>query len=226
MLALALGLLIAVAVVGGIVALIVFLMRSKRTGEDPLTVRTLLRAYLHVASFAGLVTLLAGAALTLQSGFARAFGESFSFYPCCGPAGPDVPAPTDDQVSEALIKGLVLLMAGVLFGVSHRVALRVIQSAAKSKSGMAYAGSLLGTAAFGLVAIVTVPVAAYGVIRLHLLGGETTPYSSYDPPGQALAVAMVFGAAWGWYLAAFVRQALVHGPDDFGARMMAAQARG
>lgn len=225
-----LGVLVPILVLGGIGGLIFFVARGQRGGE-PMTSRTLLRAYLRFAYMASLVVFLIGATLTITAGFASAFSRDFSYsrldtVAICGPGPPPSGAPPDAQrgyldctraqgqgakdnrQADNLILGISLLVAGLVIGAGHRVGQFVMETPAeRTDSSLARTERLVATVGFGLVTIISVPTAAYLVGRYAILGTQATPNSgSPDPPGGALATALVFLVAWGYYLVTFVRQ--------------------
>ncbi|GAC1338646.1 MAG: hypothetical protein NVSMB29_04750 [Candidatus Dormibacteria bacterium] len=225
-----LGVLVPVAVLGGIGTL-VFLVRGGQRGGDALTSRTLLRGYLRFASMAGLVIFLIGASLTLTAAFAAAFGHDFS-YPSfngpvavCGPLPPSNAPPgapqqyrgcpegpgqvrKDSRQADNLISGISLLVAGLVIGAGHRAGLVAIETPQeRADSALARTERVVGTGGFGLVILVAVPMATYLVMRFVVLGSQADPGSGPpDPPGGALATALVFLVAWGCYLVALIRR--------------------
>lgn len=223
----ALGLLVPVVVLGGIGALVYFLVRGR--GDDAFSSRNLLRAYLRLAYMVSLVIFLVGAVNVLTAGFAGAFGRSFSydanFYgsaPVCPQPAPAASAPpgkcvsdsgnafspSDTRLQDDLIRGFSLLVTGLILGAGHRFGQRAMETPAeRSGSGLARAEMLIGTVGFGLVAIVALPIASYSVLHRVVLGsGPPVGSSSSDTPGAALAVAVVFLPAWLYYLFGFVRK--------------------
>lgn len=229
----ALALLIPVGILGGLAALVYFLVRGGR-GDDAFSSRTLLRAYLRIAYMVSLVVFLIGAVNVLTAGAAAAFGHDFSYIPqftatpqgCPAPppgAGADAqsaynqclkqqgvnPAqPGDTRQQDDLIRGLSLLISGLVLGAGHRVGQLAIETAHERRnSGLARMEALLGTVAFGLVTIVAVPVATYTLLHHAILGNQVTSNGPPDAPGSALATALVFLPAWLFYLYGFVRGA-------------------
>ncbi|MFN2465282.1 MAG: hypothetical protein ABR598_03345 [Candidatus Dormibacteria bacterium] len=226
----ALALLVPVAVVGGIVALVFFLVRGNR-GEDAFTSRNMLRVYLRLAYMASLVVFLVGAVYTLTAGFAVAFGHDFSYYPnaiAANPCGPIPPSggdptayknctsrygsggapifagPPDTRQQDDLIRGLSLMFTGLILGAGHRLGQRASETLEeRHNSGLARTEAALGTVGFGLVTIIALPIGAYSVMHHLILGNQVTS-SGPDMPGQSLAVALVFTPAWLYYLYGFV----------------------
>jgi hypothetical protein len=232
----ALALLIPVVILGGLAALVYVLARGGRA-DDAFSSRTLLRAYLRLASMVSLVVFLIGAVNLLTAGFAGAFGQEFSYQTpyrmmmpqkACPPPGPGAGAdadtsyqqclkslppggvePADTHQQDDLIRGLSLMLTGLLLGAGHRIGLRALETPAeRHDSGLARSEALLGTVAFGLASIVAVPFAAYGVLRWVILGHQLSPSGgAADAPGPALATALVVLPTWLFYLYGFARRA-------------------
>jgi hypothetical protein len=229
----ALALLIPIGILGGLAALVYFLVRGG-AGDDTFSSRTLLRAYLRFAYFASLVVFLVGAVSTLTAGFGAAFGHDFSYQPRFNPAAPCPPpppgadanaqgsynqclkvnngqppnTPADTSQQDDLIRGISLLVTGLVLGLGHRLGQRAVETRAEARdSGLARTEALLGTVGFGLVSLVALPVAAYSVLHHVILGAPVPNGGSSDMLGPALAMAIVFLPAWLYHLSGFVRRA-------------------
>ena len=224
-----LGLLVPVLLLGGIGALVFLIARGAHRGTESITSRGLLRAYLRFAYLISLVIFLVGATFTLTAAFGSVFGRDFSYSrqvqpgphggcapppyapygspPSCVDTATPKPPP-DNRQADDLIRGLSLLVAGLVIGSGHRVGQLALESASERRdSGLARVERLLATFGFGLVVLVAVPTAAYQVLRLVVLGAQADPNSGPpNPPGAALATALVFLVAWGYYLSILVRQ--------------------
>jgi len=185
-------------------------------GSESLGFRTLLRAYLRVAFLVSLGVFMVGAVWTLTAGMGAAFGNEFSYRAgyggssvCTGadksqltctntPGRGDDPRPRDD-----LIRGLSVLVAGLVIGVGHRVGQVWMESREERlSSGLARAEYLVGTVIFGLVSIIALPAAVYALLSYYLVSHSAIN----DAPGPNVAIALVFTPAWGIYLASFVRR--------------------
>ncbi len=216
----ALGLAVLVLVVGGLGTMVYFAVRGQG-GTDNFSFRNLLRAYLRLAYLVSLVVFMIGAVMTLTAAFGTVVGHDFSydsFYSHGGtsictaaPYGPPQNCVSqaqgdDPRQKEDLIRGLSLLVAGLIIGGAHRYGqLSMETEDERTRSGLAKAEYLVGTVGFGLVSIVALPAAAYSVLSYNLISHNATNSGS-DIPGPALALALVFLPAWGYYLVSFVRR--------------------
>ncbi len=217
----AIGLTVFVLVIGGIGAAIYFAVRGQGAGDN-FSFRTLLRLYLRLAYLVSLVLFMIGAVMTLTAAFGAVFGHDFSYGPdyssgnatiCSAiPQGAqpkcDYPQTQGDDPRQRqdLIRGLSLLVAGLVIGAAHRYGQLSMESEEeRTGSGLAKAEYLVGTVGFGLVSIVALPAAAYSVLSYNLIS-QNTNNSGGDIPGPALAVALVFVPAWAYYLVSFVRR--------------------
>lgn len=227
-LGIALALFVPLAVIGGIAALVYYLVRGGPQERAHVTMRMLLRAYLRFAYLVSLVVFLVGAVSVLTPAFATAFGKGFSYtpqvYPC--PAVSPVPGktpgefspipcnePKDTREEDDLIRGVSLLVAGLVLGGGHRLGLAALEAAEERRnSGLARAEALLATVGFGLTAIIAIPWAVYLVLHYALLGTASSGGGTTEPPGGALAVALAFTPAWAYYLAVFVRRVRAGAP--------------
>ena len=222
----AIGFTVFVLLIGGIGSAIYFAVRGQG-GGDSFSFRNLLRAYLRLGYFVSLVVFLAGATMTLTSAFGAVVGHDFSYGPnyssalatkcpptfyggqpnCVNP-----PNPPDPRQDEDLIRGLSLLVAGLLIGGAHRFGQLSMESAEERRqSGLTKAEYLIGTVAFGLVSIFALPAAAYSVLSYNLISHNTSN-SGGEIPGPTLAVALVFLPAWIYYLVSFVHKVRSAGP--------------
>lgn len=225
MIGVAIGLAVLVLVVGGIGTVVYFAVRGQGAA-DSVSFRNLLRAYLRLAYLVSLVVFMIGAVMTLTAAFGTIVGHDFSYGPyyasplsancapnvyggqsyggqpkCVYPQNPD-----DPRQKEDLIRGLSLLVAGLVIGGAHRYGQLSMESAdERTRSGLTKAEYLVGTVGFGLVSIVALPAAAYSVLSYNLISHNATNSGS-DIPGPALALALVFLPAWGYYLVSFVRR--------------------
>jgi hypothetical protein len=227
-------LLIPVAILGGLGALVYFLVRGNRA-DDAFSSRNLLRAYLRVAYMVSLLVFLIGAVNVLTAGFGAAFGHDFSYQapylttpaPQCPPPASSSQAdqdsytqciksrgftaprePPDTKLQDDLIRGLSLLVTGLVLGAGHRLGQRATETPAEWRdSGLGRMEMLVFTIAFGLATIIALPVAAYSVLRHVILGAQAASNGNTDSPGSALATAVVFLPAWLYYLSRFVRRA-------------------
>lgn len=209
----------AVVVAGAVVSIAVivvalFVQRGREALD--LSPRTLLRAYLYAASFAGLVVLVVGVSSLLNWGIAQAAGPDVVYGGAPSPAlvrkcPPGavgcVEPPQEDidrmkrqqdeqrrrQVGEELLRGITFTVIGGIFYGAHYGARRGIVGSEETRSGLRRAYLMVGTAVFGLATIVLVPTGLYELLANALL---RTPEEIYRPgiresfaPGLASLVA-------------------------------------
>jgi hypothetical protein len=223
-LGIAAGILIPLIILGGIGAAIYFAVRGTQ-GRETMSFRAVLRFYLRMAYLVSLVVFLVGATGLLTAGFGAAFGKDFSYTPynnaypvplqkTCPPGVTGctdtvIPQPRDTRQEDDLIRGVSLLVAGLLLGGGHRYAQLAMETPEERRtSWLARAENLIGTIGFGLVALIAIPYAAYAVLRFLVLGNaQNITSGTVDPPGGALATAIVFAPAWLYYLFHLTRQA-------------------
>lgn len=210
-----LGLLIPVAIVGGLGAFITFLVRG---ATEAMTLRNILRTYLRVAFIVSLGIGLVGASMTLTAAFASAFGRAFSYvsydayYSCAAFADKcaGVPQPPPDtRQQDDLILGLTLLVAGIVIGAGHKVTQRVLETPAeRHHSALARIEALIGTGVLGVAAIIAVPIAIASVIRHLVVADQSSLSSPSGAPGGSLATAIVLVPVWLAYLVTTLRRVL------------------
>ncbi|MFN2450743.1 MAG: hypothetical protein ABR541_00125 [Candidatus Dormibacteria bacterium] len=224
-----LGLLVPIIILGGLGALVFLLVRGGPSRGEPLSSRTMLRAYLRFAYLASLVILLVGGVFVLTAAFGAAFGHDFSYarqggsggavscalspgepagaYQQCQNAAQQQSQVRDTRQTENLILGISLLAAGLVIGAGHRLGQFAVETDAERRdSALTRTERVLATCGFGLVTIIAVPSAVYQVLRYAILGTQPSLDSGQpDPPGTALAMALMFGVAWAYYLQALIR---------------------
>jgi fructose-specific phosphotransferase system IIC component len=114
-------------------------------------------------------------------------------------------APDDTRLQDDLIRGISLMVTGLIVGLGHRFGQFATETPEeRRRSGLARAENLVGTLAFGLVSIIALPVASYSILHRVILGGQSVNSGQTDTPGAALALALVFLPAWLYYLYRFV----------------------
>ncbi|HXA43273.1 MAG TPA: hypothetical protein VNV65_10240 [Candidatus Solibacter sp.] len=209
-----------VLVIGGIGAGIYFAVRGQG-GSENFTFRNLLRAYLRLAYLVSLFVFMAGAVMTLTAAFGAVVGHDFSYNTFYSHGSSTIcqPAPygstqncvtqtqgDDPRQQEDLIRGLSLMVAGLVIGGAHRFGQLSMETEDERKSsGLTKTEYLIGTVGFGVVSIFALPAAAYSVLTYNLVSHSATN-SGGDIPGPTLAVALVFLPAWVYYLVSFVRR--------------------
>lgn len=207
-----LTLLIPVAVLVVFVLIGVLAFQRGRDGFD-LSGNTVLRAYLYLGSFAGVIALAFGLSALLNAALASAVGNEFVYggtpatllRPC--PVGADCPSPAQDFFErrrlEDLVRGATFTVFGALFYGAHRAARNAMYprgTTVMDHGGLRRAYLLLGTVVFGVGAIALLPAGVY-----QLLANAILPNSSdFFRPGVAdtLTSGVVSLVIWLLYLRA------------------------
>lgn len=219
-----LTILIPVAVIALIVIIGVIAFQRGRDGMD-LTPQAMLRAYLYVGSFAGVIALAFGLSALLNGALASAVGNQIVYggapipaiaplQPC--PAGvvcPPQPDPAsitqrqqqenDRRRQEDLLRGATFTVFGALFYGAHRAARNTMYPRGHGPGGgdgLRRAYHLLGTIVFGIGAIALLPAGLYQVLANSLL---TLPPDSFrQGVADTLTGGMVSTVLWLLYLRA------------------------
>jgi len=221
-----LTILIPVAVVVLIVIIGALAFQRGREGFD-LSGSTVLRAYLYLGSFAGVIALAFGLSALLNGALAVAVGNEFVYGATPAirgcPVGVDCPspqvqvfAPAQDVLErrrlEDLVRGATFAAFGVLFYLAHLWARRSASVSAGGRGGLRRAYLLLGTVVFGVAAIALLPAGVYQVLANAILPSSTGLYR----PGIAdtLTGGLVSLVFWLVYLRAVLDDAR-GGPPRF-----------
>jgi hypothetical protein len=222
-----LTLLIPVAVLVVAVIISVLAIQRGREGLD-LSGRTVLRAYLYLGSFAGVIALAFGLSALLNGALASAVGNEIVYggtpvpaiAPLC-PAGaacqgfPDPAQVTqrqrqenDRRRQEDLLRGATFTVFGALFYGAHRTGRTAMYPRGASvmdRGGLRRAYHLLGTVVFGVGAIALLPAGLYQLLANSLL---TLPQDSFrQGVADTLTGGMVSTVLWLLYLLAVLRDA-------------------
>jgi hypothetical protein len=188
-----LTILIPVAIVALIVIIGVIAFQRGAGGID-LSPQAMLRAYLYVGSFAGVIALAFGLSALLNGALASAVGNQIVYggapvpaiapRPCPpGVTCPPEPDPaqiterqrqeSDRRRQEDLLRGATFTVFGALFYGAHRTARRSIYprnvTVGTHGDGLQRAYHLLGTVVFGIGAIALLPAGLYQVLANSLL---------------------------------------------------------
>lgn len=233
---------VAVLVVIVIIGLLAF--QRGREGFD-LSGHTVLRAYLYLGSFAGVIALAFGLSALLNGALASAVGNEFvygsapsSIRPC--PVGVDCPLPPTAPLQpvldalerrrlEDLVRGATFSVFGALFYGAHRWARYAMYPSGTSVAdhgGLRRAYLLLGTVVFGVGAIALLPAGVYQILANAILSTS----SDFFRPGVAdtLTGGVVSFVIWLLYLRAVLRDARGGGPTRYfrtGAEAQPSQER-
>ena len=193
-----LTILIPVAVLAVFVIIGVLAFQRGREGFD-LSGNTVLRAYLYLGSFAGVIALAFGLYALLNGALATAVGNQIVYggapvpaiAPAC-PSGvacdgfPDLATITlrqqqenDRRRQEDLLRGATFTVFGAIFYGAHRAGRNVMYPRGASVAdhgGLRRAYHLLGTVVFGVGAIALLPAGLYQLLANSLL---TLPQDSF-----------------------------------------------
>ncbi|HET8569558.1 MAG TPA: DUF5671 domain-containing protein [Candidatus Limnocylindria bacterium] len=215
------GVLIPLGVLALVVGVIVALVRSREALD--LSPRGLVRGYLYLASFAGVLTIAIGVGSLVNWGLATAVGPGLIYgespkpavVRACPPSEPNCgPTPAqleqqrrfeqqnrERQRSEDLLRGLTYTAFGAAFWAAHWAARRTFVDEGRSPLRRGYL--MLGTVVFGLATIVLVPTGLYQLLSYLVLPVNEGQYrGGADAVGGAVAVLPV----WLLYLRTVVRE--------------------
>lgn len=219
--------LVPVAIVALIVIIGVIAFQRGRDGLD-LSPQAMLRAYLYVGSFAGVIALAFGVSALLNGALATIVGNQIVYggvpvpaiaRPC--PVGATCPPEPDfQQISERqrqendrrrqedLLRGATFTVFGALFYGAHRAARRSLYPrdlGVGARDGLERAYHLLGTVVFGIGAIALLPAGLYQLLANSLL---TIPGDFFrQGVADTLTGGVVSTVLWLLYLRAVLRDA-------------------
>jgi hypothetical protein len=214
--------LIPVAVVALIVIMGVVAFQRGRDGID-LSPQAMLRAYLYVGSFAGVIALAFGVSALLNGALASAVGNEIVYggmpvpaiaRPCpVGATCPAEPVPAevtqrqqqenDRRRQEDLLRGATFTVFGALFYGAHRAARNALYPRGHGPAGgdgLRRAYHLLGTVVFGIGAIALLPAGLYQLLANSLL--KLPPDSFRQGVADTLTGGCVSTVLWLLYLRA------------------------
>ena len=216
--------LIPVAVIALIVIIGVIAFQRGREGVD-MSPQAMLRAYLYVGSFAGVIALAFGLSALLNGALATVVGNQIVYggtpvpaiaRPCppgvtCPPE-PDIAQITERQRQESdrrrqedLLRGVTFTVFGALFYGAHRAARRSMYPRDHTVAihGLQRAYHLLGTVVFGIGAIALLPAGLYQLLANSLL---TLPGDFFrQGVADTLTGGVVSAVLWLLYLRAVLR---------------------
>jgi len=221
--------LIPVAVIALIVIIGVIAFQRGREGVD-LSPQAMLRAYLYVGSFAGVIALAFGLSALLNGALASVVGNQIVYggtpvpqtaiFRVCPvgascPPEPDLAQIThrqeqenDRRRQEDLLRGATFTVFGALFYGAHRAARNAMYPRGATvftsgTDGLRRAYHLLGTVVFGIGAIALLPAGIYQVLANSLL---TLPGDFFrQGVADTLTGGVVSTVLWLLYLRAVLR---------------------
>lgn len=225
------GIFIAIAVAGVLAFLGFAFLQRGREGFD-LSSRGLLRLYLYIASLAAVIVFSVGLASATNAALGYAFGAEFVYggsygpgfaRPACPPGVTQgCPSPEEQQRmvdeqrvregqererrrAEDLIRGVTFAAFGALFWGAHWGARRGVVGPEERGSPLWRGYLMLGTAIFGLTAVVTLPMGVYQALASALLP-QLAELGGYRPGVDSLGIGIVSLVVWLVYLRFAVRE--------------------
>ena len=220
-----LTILIPVAVIALFVIIGVIAFQRGASGLD-LSPQAMLRGYLYVGSFAGVIALAFGASALLNGALATVVGNEIVYggipVPAIarlcpvGASCPPEPNPAevtqrqqqenDRRRQEDLLRGATFTVFGALFYGAHRGARSAMYPSgvtAGDHGGLRRAYHLLGTVVFGIGAIALLPAGLYQLLANSFL---TLPPNSFRPGvADTLTGGIVSTVLWLLYLRSVLR---------------------
>lgn len=222
--------LVVLVAIGALVAVVLFAATRVRSGApDGLSLRTLLVGYFHLMSIVAALVLATGLTTLLKAGMSEIFGREFSYWTPprvvakpvpLEPGAPRAVEPSPEQleeqrqsalrriaqqVREDLVQGGTLALAGAILWLLHAWGRRRIVVADDAwRAFFARAHLTILLLLFSLIGIISLPMGIYQLLRFYLIpAAEDVPP---QPPGESVAMAVVFVPLWLFYLAAALRQ--------------------
>lgn len=190
----ALAALLPLAVVGVLAFLAVVLIVRGREGID-ISARSLFRAYLYIASFAGVVALAFGLSSLLTALLAAVAGNELAYGGIPQEAAIRRGQELDVQRAQEALRGATFTVSGGLFWLVHWPARNRVDPGDQGALRHGYA--LLGTAVFALATIVLLPIGMYQALAFWLL---PMPAGFRQGVGTSFAGGLVALAIWLLYL--------------------------
>ena len=210
-----LGVLTALAVLGGIALVVALFMQRGRDGID-LSLGGLTRVYLYLASLAGVIVFTIGLAGVLSYVLAAAFGLDVVYggprpqiqpaqpFPVCAPGTPCppfTPPPIqpfpDDRIRQQgddLVRGLTFLVFGGLFFGAHWWARRALAVTSERATPLYRAYLILGTVIFGIATIALLPMGIYQALSFAIV--PATQFTFRSGAGDALSGGLAALPIW------------------------------
>ncbi len=197
------------AVFGVVVLALLLIFRKDLVGVD-LTARSLLRLYLYLASLAGVIVFVVGAAALLDWAAGSLFGTAAIYGRVPMVYDPNVYPPNLESQSalrhqDDLLRGLTLLVFGALFYGGHRFARRALADAEEAGSVLRRAYNTIGMFVFGVGTLVLLPVGIYQALSYTLITPPADVFQSGF--GDSLMGGIVSVPVWLVYLFRIVRAA-------------------
>lgn len=204
---------IPVAVIGIIVALIVYTVKKRQgvSSEVSFTPRFILKIYLYFMILASIITFVGGLSFLLNGFFANQFGPEFSYRPeYVTPAVEVIDANGNPKPVEAtyeipahagerdIIRGLTMVMFGLLIGVIHVLVTRAVETKEERMNSPLYRlYVVIGLSVFTIGSLVSIPVGIYRALSYQFIEQPSTldPYQRLVP-GESIASAIAYLPFW------------------------------
>lgn len=217
----------------GVLGFLAFAFFQRGRDGFELDARGLLRLYLYAASLAAIIVLTAGLASVTNAAIASAFGDEVVYggsfagpaiaRQVCPPGAPGCVEPTPEQLArqqeqqrrqekeqrgrrraDDLIRGTTFAVFGAIFWAAHWGARRGLIGPEERGSPLWRGYLMLGTAIFGLTAVVSLPTGVYQALAGALL--PPSEFGFYRQGADSLGLGLVSLAAWLVYLRLAVRE--------------------
>lgn len=208
---------IPVAILGIIIALIVYTVKKKQgvSSEVSFTPRFILKIYLYFMILASIVTFVGGLSFLLNGFFANQFGPEFSYRPeYVTPAVQAVdangePKPVDvtyeipaHAVERDIIRGITMVLFGILIGLIHVLVVRSVETKEERTHSPLYRlYVVMGLSIFTIGSLISIPVGIYKTLSFQLIEQPET----LDPfqrlvPGESLSSAIAYLPFWIYFI--------------------------
>lgn len=210
-------------VIAVLIAIGIYVVLRIRAGE-PLgwSFRTAIVLYFYLATAVSVLVMAAGLASALKAGLSNVYGREFSYaIPALEPPGrPAAQRPTPEEQERErqrqlqwvereyendVFQGPTMAIVGALLWLVHALARRAVVQDGDGWGGFlgkTYLAAML--IIFGVVGVISLPQGIAGVLRF--LATEPSALVPRQPPGDAVATALVFVPLWLVFLAAALRQ--------------------
>lgn len=183
--------LLPLAVLGVLVFVALVFLARGRDGLD-VSARSLFRAYLYIASFAGVAVLAFGLASLGTAAFASIGGNEFVYGGIPQEVAIRRAQELDATRGQDALRGATFAVLGGLFWLVHWIARNRVEPGDQGPLRHAYA--LVGTAIFALATIILLPIGVYLALGFWLLPVASGGYR--QGASMALAGGLVSAAVW------------------------------
>lgn len=218
---------IPVAVSGIIIALIVYTVKRKQgvSSEVSFMPRFILKIYLYFMILASIITFVGGLSFLLNGFLANQFGPEFSYRPeYVTPAVEVVDANGKSKAVEPvyeipahaaerdIIRGLTMVMFGLLIGVIHVLVTRAVETKEERLHSPLYRlYVVIGLSVFTSGSLVSIPVGIYRTLSFQFIEQPATldPYQRLVP-GESIASAVAYLPFWIYFIWSLYKLQKVH----------------